>query len=494
MLLERALPLAGEPVERAEIDCWRALIEINVGVPGGRLRAAVRSAPRRWRRWTASAGSTCCASRAWRRATPATRRRSPRSPTWRRACPPADTPVGRSSRASCAAPGRSSPRTSRPPRRPARRARARRRGRRRGVLPPARGPADRRRGRAVPGRRRRRAAAQPAAGGVRPRHGRADAAHPGGAAAGADADPERPVDGGERRARRGHPAGQADRPAPGHRPHGVRARAARRAPRRRGGVPLAGRGQLRARARCGGWSTSPTRRAGRSLALELGRGRPRRRSSTRARSRRCRSCCGRPGPDRGGRARRRDRTARAWLTTLAAWAESSGVPWALAAAQHGRALLCADDEEAEQAFAAALDLHRRSRPFDRARTELAFGEYLRRARRRVEAREHLRAALDGFEALGAAAWAESARAGLRASGETARRRDFEHAGRAHGPGAPDRPLRRRRAEQPRRRRPAVPQPAHDRLPPAQRLPQARHQLADRARAARPRARAPSVQV
>jgi DNA-binding CsgD family transcriptional regulator len=117
-------------------------------------------------------------------------------------------------------------------------------------------------------------------------------------------------------------------------------------------------------------------------------------------------------------------TAREWLTTLAAWAESSRVPWALAAVQHGRALLCADDDEAEQAFAAAVKMHAgTSRPFDRARTELAFGEYLRRARRRVEGREHLRLALDGFESLGATAWTESARAGLRASGQTARRRD-----------------------------------------------------------------------
>jgi DNA-binding CsgD family transcriptional regulator len=61
-------------------------------------------------------------------------------------------------------------------------------------------------------------------------------------------------------------------------------------------------------------------------------------------------------------------------------------------------------------------------PFARARTELAFGEFLRRARRRVEAREHLRTALDGFETLGAEAWAERARAELRASGQTARKR------------------------------------------------------------------------
>ena len=49
------------------------------------------------------------------------------------------------------------------------------------------------------------------------------------------------------------------------------------------------------------------------------------------------------------------------------------------------------------------------------------GEYLRRHRRRTDAREPLREALDTFETLGAGAWAERARQELRASGETARR-------------------------------------------------------------------------
>ena len=63
------------------------------------------------------------------------------------------------------------------------------------------------------------------------------------------------------------------------------------------------------------------------------------------------------------------------------------------------------------------------RPFERARTEFAYGEFLRRIRHRVEAREHLRIALEGFETLGARTWAERARAELRASGQTARRRE-----------------------------------------------------------------------
>jgi DNA-binding CsgD family transcriptional regulator len=100
---------------------------------------------------------------------------------------------------------------------------------------------------------------------------------------------------------------------------------------------------------------------------------------------------------------------------------------AVAAAAHGRALL-AEGEEAEQHFRAALEAHQRSpRLPDRARTELAFGEWLRRARRRVDAREHLRTALALFEDLGAVPWAERAATELRASGETARRRDVSTA-------------------------------------------------------------------
>ena len=58
-----------------------------------------------------------------------------------------------------------------------------------------------------------------------------------------------------------------------------------------------------------------------------------------------------------------------------------------------------------------------------ARTELLFGEWLRRERRRSEARGHLRAAAAAFRALGAPRWEERAEAELRATGETARKRE-----------------------------------------------------------------------
>ena len=62
-------------------------------------------------------------------------------------------------------------------------------------------------------------------------------------------------------------------------------------------------------------------------------------------------------------------------------------------------------------------------PFYQARTELAYGEFLRRARRRTEARVQLRAAHEGFQRLGVTVWADRAAAELRATGETARKRD-----------------------------------------------------------------------
>jgi DNA-binding CsgD family transcriptional regulator len=62
-------------------------------------------------------------------------------------------------------------------------------------------------------------------------------------------------------------------------------------------------------------------------------------------------------------------------------------------------------------------------PYEQALTELLYGEWLRRARRRVDARAHLRAALELFQRLGAALLVERATAELRASGETARQRN-----------------------------------------------------------------------
>ncbi|WP_412541379.1 AAA family ATPase [Longispora sp. K20-0274] len=61
---------------------------------------------------------------------------------------------------------------------------------------------------------------------------------------------------------------------------------------------------------------------------------------------------------------------------------------------------------------------RPERPFERARTDLLYGEWLRRGRRKAEARGPLRTAMEVFERLGAVPWAARARAELGATGET----------------------------------------------------------------------------
>jgi DNA-binding CsgD family transcriptional regulator len=87
-----------------------------------------------------------------------------------------------------------------------------------------------------------------------------------------------------------------------------------------------------------------------------------------------------------------------------------------------RALL-ADGDEATTHFEDAVEAIGDARPHDAARIHLLYGEHLRRMRRRTDAREQLRAAVAGFEQLGAAPWAERASGELRATGETARKRD-----------------------------------------------------------------------
>ena len=95
---------------------------------------------------------------------------------------------------------------------------------------------------------------------------------------------------------------------------------------------------------------------------------------------------------------------------------AAGPRWPRAAAARARALLAPDDQ-LRAAFDAALVLHDGlPMPFERARTLLALGERLRRAKQRADAREPLTAALDVFERLGARPWAERARAELRATG------------------------------------------------------------------------------
>jgi DNA-binding CsgD family transcriptional regulator len=133
--------------------------------------------------------------------------------------------------------------------------------------------------------------------------------------------------------------------------------------------------------------------------------------------------------DRVEAALRLDRsdTAEEWVGELDRFASATQQDWAAALAAHGQAALAAaagDAGRAEELFEQALTCHKGAgHPFERARTQLAFGEHLRRSRRRVDARAQLRAALQTFQDLDAGPWVERATSELRASGETARKRD-----------------------------------------------------------------------
>jgi class 3 adenylate cyclase len=119
----------------------------------------------------------------------------------------------------------------------------------------------------------------------------------------------------------------------------------------------------------------------------------------------------------------RESDARQEAARYAAAAAAKRQPFALARAARAQAMV-ADDQHFAELFAVALKHHEStSDTFERARTQLYFGERLRRARKRVEARKHLRAALKAFDELGAAPWGERAMGELQASGETARVRD-----------------------------------------------------------------------
>jgi DNA-binding CsgD family transcriptional regulator len=121
--------------------------------------------------------------------------------------------------------------------------------------------------------------------------------------------------------------------------------------------------------------------------------------------------------------RGRHSEAAAHVASFGQKAFAKGQPWALARAARCRGLL-GRDEEIDRHFGEALVYHAQTPDaFEMARTLLAYGSRLRRARQRRRAREELRAAIAIFDHLGATPWSDMARAELAATGETARRRD-----------------------------------------------------------------------
>jgi DNA-binding CsgD family transcriptional regulator len=110
------------------------------------------------------------------------------------------------------------------------------------------------------------------------------------------------------------------------------------------------------------------------------------------------------------------------LGTLRDRAIPAGSHWALGLLARSRALL-AEGADADRLFADAIEHLRRSRIApELARAHLLYGEWLRRERRRREAREELRTARDMFVFIGAQAFAARARRELAATGEHALRR------------------------------------------------------------------------
>jgi ATP/maltotriose-dependent transcriptional regulator MalT len=102
--------------------------------------------------------------------------------------------------------------------------------------------------------------------------------------------------------------------------------------------------------------------------------------------------------------------------------------WALGIEARVRALL-SEGEAAESMYRESIERLGRTRVRAQlARAHLLYGEWLRRERRRADAREQLRTAHDMLDAMGAEAFAERARRELLATGETARKRTVETTG------------------------------------------------------------------
>jgi DNA-binding CsgD family transcriptional regulator len=120
----------------------------------------------------------------------------------------------------------------------------------------------------------------------------------------------------------------------------------------------------------------------------------------------------------------RDAAASAFAV-LADRTSAAGTPWALGVRARCQALL-ADGNGAEDAYAEAIgQLERSHAVLDLARAHLLYGQWLRRAKRRIDARHQLRTAHATFENIGAYGFAEQAASELRASGERARSRTPE---------------------------------------------------------------------
>ena len=121
----------------------------------------------------------------------------------------------------------------------------------------------------------------------------------------------------------------------------------------------------------------------------------------------------------------RSERAAAALQRLSGMARACGTDWALGAEARSRAL-ASDGDAAENLYREAIDRFGRTRlRMGLARARLVYGEWLRRQRRRRDARDQLSRAYEIFDSAGAAAFAERARIELRATGGHTRPRTIQ---------------------------------------------------------------------
>jgi DNA-binding CsgD family transcriptional regulator len=121
----------------------------------------------------------------------------------------------------------------------------------------------------------------------------------------------------------------------------------------------------------------------------------------------------------------RPEIGRAALERLAESTQAGGTDFALGTEARSRALL-SEGKAAERLHREAIERFTHTRVTTAvARARLLFGEWLRREKRRVDARDQLRTAHEMFTEMGMEAFAQRAARELLATGETARKRTIE---------------------------------------------------------------------
>jgi DNA-binding CsgD family transcriptional regulator len=119
------------------------------------------------------------------------------------------------------------------------------------------------------------------------------------------------------------------------------------------------------------------------------------------------------------------RAALDWLSERTEYTRATPSEWALGIEARVRALL-SEGETADRLYRESIDHLSRTRVrVQLARGHLLYGEWLRRRRRRLDARAQLRTAHDLLTAMGIEAFAERARRELLATGQTARKRTVQ---------------------------------------------------------------------